>query len=245
MRRPARGVALRTDATEHQPVAPALDPLSVTALVPCHRDPPPPGLVEQVHGLVGDVLLVDDGSPDACASALAALARTHAFEVLRLPTNAGKGFALEAGIRRLLSRERPPRAVLVVDADGQHPPAAIPAFLAAAAEAELVIGDRFGDARTMPWQRRLANRTASRLLSLSVRNQVRDSQCGMRLVRGRALHEVPFPGGRYEAETSHLKRCLRAGVSVAWVPIPALYDGASSSFRSVRDGGRVLAAAVF
>ena len=226
-------------------VALPLDADSVTALVPCHRDPPQQVLVEQVRALVGGVLLIDDGSPPACASQLVRLAREHRLDLLRLPRNVGKGHALAAGIDRLLSVERPPGAVLVIDADGQHPPGVMPTFLAAAAEADLVIGDRFGNARAMPWQRRLANRTASRLLSLATRRPVPDSQCGMRLLQGRALHEVPFPPGRYESETRHLKRCIRAGVSVAWVPLPALYTGEKSSFRAIRDSARVVAAALF
>lgn len=64
----------------------------------------------------------------------------------------------------------------------------------------------------------------------------------MRLLRGRALHEVPFPGGRFESETAHLKRCLRAGVQVVWVPIPTIYEGQPSSFRPVRDALRILGA---
>jgi hypothetical protein len=96
----------------------------------------------------------------------------------------------------------------------------------------------------MPWARRLANRLASRVLGLATGHPVRDSQCGMRLLRGRALLEVAFPGGGYEAETRHLKACLRAGVPVAWVPIPAVYDGEASSFRPVRDSLRVLWAVI-
>ena len=68
---------------------------------------------------------------------------------------------------------------------------------------------------------------------------MRDTQCGMRLLRGRALHEVPPPPGGFEAETAHLKRCLRAGVPVAWVPIPAIYEGEPSSFRPLRDSARI------
>jgi hypothetical protein len=87
----------------------------------------------------------------------------------------------------------------------------------------------------MPPDRRVANSLASVILRLATGTPVRDTQCGMRLLRGRALHEMPFPGGGYEAEARHLKRCLRAGVPVAWVPIPAIYEGAPSSFRPARD----------
>ena len=40
----------------------------------------------------------------------------------------------------------------------------------------------------------------------------------------------------------HLKRCLLAGVPVEWVPIPTVYAGERSSFRSVRDTLEVLVA---
>ena len=179
--------------------------------------------------------------PAEGAADLARLAANAGVGLLRLPANSGKGHAIVAGRQHLLSRTPPPQAVVVLDSDGQHPPAAIPDLLAAGAEAELVIGDRLGG-RGMPPVRRLTNRLTSRLLSLVTGQVVPDSQCGMRLLRGRALIGVEFPGGRYEAETLHLKRCLRSGIRVAWVRIPALYAGQPSSFRSVRDGSRVLGA---
>jgi Glycosyl transferase family 2 len=194
-----------------------------------------------VRAQVGDVLLVDDGMPPDAAATLARIAAGAGVGLLRLPANSGKGHAIAAGRRHLLSRAPPPQALVVLDADGQHPPAAIPALLSAAMDAELVIGDRLGDG-AMPPLRRFTNRIASRLLALVTGHDVPDSQCGMRLMRGRALRGVEFPGGRYEAETTHLKRCLRSGIRVAWVEIPALYTGQPSSFRGVRDGTRVLRA---
>ena len=133
-------------------------------------------------------------------------------------------------------------AVLVIDADAQHPADAIPSFLEAAGDAELVIGDRFDDLRTMPTQRRLANRATRRVFQLRTGSAVRDTQNGMRLIRGRALDLLP--GGGFEAETKHLRRTLRAEVPVAWVPIPAVYGESESSFRTGRDSMRVLWAVV-
>jgi dolichol-phosphate mannosyltransferase len=210
-------------------------------LIPAHLEPPDPAFVAEVRAHVGDVLLVDDGMPAEGAAELGRLAAETGVGLLRLPANYGKGHAIAAGRRHLLGRVPAPHAVVVLDSDGQHPTSSLPALLAAAAEAELVIGDRLGDLG-MPPLRRFTNRLTSRLLGLVTGHPVPDSQCGMRLLRGRALREVEFPGGRYEAETLHLKRCLRSGVRVAWVPIPAVYGGQPSSFRSVRDGTRVLGA---
>ena len=221
-----------------------LRPPEVVGLVPCHRRPPGRKLLEGLLAHVGAVLVVDDGMPGAAARSLDALAGDVGADVLHLARNAGKGHALAAGIACLLSAPRRPGAVLVVDSDGQHDPALAPRFLEAGATAELVIGDRFGDLAAMPPIRRAANQVASLVLGAAVGAPLRDTQCGMRLLRDRALIEVAFPAGGYESETSHLKRCLRAGVPVAWVPIPAVYDGEPSSFRPFVDAARVLRAAL-
>ena len=175
----------------------------------------------------------------AVARELDALSAVTGAELVRLPRQSGKGSAVRAGIEHLEGRTA---AVLVIDADGQHPAEAIPGFLAAGREAELVIGDRFGDLAAMPRHRRAANRFTRLLFQLVTGRRVRDTQNGMRLLRGPAL--ASFPAGRYEAETKHLKWVLRDGLSVAWVPMPAIYGSESSSFRSGRDSARVLWALV-
>lgn len=208
----------------------------VWALVPCHREPPAAALLAELGERVGRVLVVDDGMPREAANRLAGA------ETLRIgEAPSGKGNAIAAGLEYMRERDHG-GAVLVVDSDGQHPVHVLEAFLAAGATAELVIGNRFADPTGMPLHRRLANFLTSILVSIAVRQRVHDSQCGMRLVRGRALHEVPFPRGGYESETLHLKACVRAGIGVAWVPIPAVYRDELSSFRALRDGRRVLRA---
>ena len=212
----------------------------VAAIVPAHREPPRRRLIAELRAVVDDVLLVDDGMPPAAAADLARLAAETESGLVRLPRNLGKGYAIATARRFLLSLDPPPEAVAVIDADGQHPVAALPGLLASSSE--LVVGDRSGDLGAMPWERRLMNRLSSRLLAALTRRHVPDSQCGMRVLRGRALHHIDFPGGRYEAETRHLKRCLREGLDVTWVAIPTVYGDQPSSFRPLRDSARVLAA---
>ena len=222
----------------------ALDPGRVWALMPCHQGGPSAELLSDLRSRVAGVLLVDDGAPPNVAAELRAFAEGDSTELLALGRNRGKGHAIAEGLRVLLARDPRPDAVILVDADGQHPPGEVPAFLRAAADADLVVGDRLGDDGAMPALRSLCNRLTSRLLELATGCPVRDSQCGMRLLRGAALHDVGFRGGRYESETDHLKRCLRSGVRVAWVPIPAIYGDERSCFRPFRDALRVLGALV-
>ena len=213
--------------------------------MPCHREPPAADLVARVLAQLPHLLFVGDGMPPAAARQLDRLASASVVEVLHLPRRSGKGHAIAAGLAALQNGPAPPKAVLIVDADGQHPPELIPDFLAASSAADLVIGNRFADhSGGMPIVRHVSNRFSSAVVSLTSGAFVPDSQCGMRLLHRQALSGVRFPGGGMDSETRHLKRCLRAGVTVTWVPIPAIYRGQRSSFRTVRDSVAVMRAAI-
>ena len=218
-------------------------PRRVAAVIPCYSSRRFEAVVSETLRHVDEVVLVDDGAPPDVSAALRAIDSPQ-VRLVRLEKNSGKGDSLAAGAALLLAEEQPPDAVVTVDSDGQHPPSRIPSFVEAARFADVVIGDRSGDRSGMPLVRRFTNSFSTGLLRVATRRLLRDSQCGMRLYRTEALRRVPLPPGRYEAETRHLKQALRAGLELAWVPIPAIYDGAVSSFRPVRDSTRVLVAAL-
>ena len=207
---------------------------SVAAVMPSYNDVPAPALVRSVLEHVDRLVLVDDGSSPEVGRELDGLAADFDLALVRLPARGGTGTAIRAGVDHVRGDAA---AVIVVDADGQHPPTAIPEFLAAAHDAELVVGDRFSDLESMPRHRRAANRITRRLFELATRRHVRDTQNGMRLMRGRALETVR--SGGYEAETAHLRRLLLEGRPIAWVPMRAIYGAERSSFRPLRDGARV------
>jgi membrane-associated phospholipid phosphatase/predicted MFS family arabinose efflux permease len=230
--------------------APLVDPLAIPerfplppdrvwAVMPSHDDVPDPSLVQSVLARVGGLTIVDDGSSPATALELDRIASDPSVDLVRLPGRRGKGTALKAGIATALARSPRPQAVLLIDADGQHPPESIEALNDAGAE--LAIGDRFGNLDAMPAHRRAANLISRGVLELATGRHVRDTQSGMRLLRGRAL-ALPLEGNGYEAESRQLKAALVNDLDVAWVPIPAIYGGERSSFRPVRDSARVLAA---
>ena len=219
-------------------------PTRVAAVVPCHNTDGAAAVVQGALPYVEEVVLVDDGTPEEEAAVLATIGDWPRVTLVRLAANAGKGDAVAAGAAVLLARPEPPDALIVVDADGQHPPDRIPDFVTAAAHADVVIGDRRADRSAMPWTRRCTNAISSVLLTLVTGRRMLDSQCGMRLYRVESLGRAPLPPGRYEAETRHLRVALREGLDVAWVPIPAIYEGEPSSFRPVADTWRVLASIV-
>lgn len=175
------------------------------------------------------VLVVDDGSSDDTAERAAAAGA----DVLRQVPNQGKGAALRAGFHRAL--ELGSEAVLTLDADGQHDPAEIPAFLGIHADrgSDLVIGAR--DYRRMPPVRRLSNTLGRWILSAALGQHVRDNQSGYRLI-GRRLLEAVLESSEhgFEFEVEMLVICIRRHYRLDWVPIRTIYAGETSHIRSGR-----------
>lgn len=196
-----------------------------TALVPAHnealtiRD-----IVAEVRDRVDRVIVIDDGSNDGTADLLAGLDVT----VVRHETNAGKGQRLLEGLALAFSEGA--EQVLTLDADGQHDPASIDAFLNAAAAnpGNLVIGDRFAQKARMPLYRALANAFGSFFISWACVQQIRDAQCGMRIYPSRFQRDVRIPAnqiGRFKFETAALLYAAKAGIQLTMVPMDARYEG--------------------
>ena len=113
------------------------------------------------------ILFVDDNSPDGTCVILDELAADHpAIHVLHRRDKGGLGPAYVAGFRWAL--ERSYDYVFEMDADFSHDPADIPRFLAAAAEADLVLGSRYiGGIRIINWP--LARLILSKAAAIYVR----------------------------------------------------------------------------
>ncbi|HEX5979866.1 MAG TPA: MFS transporter, partial [Thermoleophilaceae bacterium] len=234
----SRGLRLPTRgrAAARTPLGPR--PAAVAAVIPVFASERAVEVARATLRHVDELVLVDDGAPPAIAASLEALRDDDRVRILRLGENAGKGSAVAAGAELLLSDARPPDAVVVLDSDGQHDPDRIPAFIEAAREADVVIGNR-RDRSTMPMIRRVANMSASLTLLAASRAWIPDTQNGMRLFTTALLKDVALPEGGYDAESRHLRALLRGGHTVASVEIPTIYDGEPSHFRPVRDTLRV------
>lgn len=172
------------------------------------------------------VLVVNDGSTDDTA----AVARTYGAQLLSLRPNQGKGAALKAGFRRAISDGH--AAAITLDADGQHDPAEIPAFLQgyAAGGADLIIGER--DFSQIPFIRRLANTLGRLSFSWAAGQPIRDNQSGYRLLSRRMMEaslESDEQGFQFEVETILL--CIERGYTLDWVPIRTIYTGGGSHIR--------------
>lgn len=192
-------------------------------------------IVRRTARHLGRIIVVDDGSTDGSAEALAGLA----VEILRLPGNRGKGEALLRGIEAARAAEAD--YVVTLDADGQHPPECLPDFLHALAPDRIAVGSRIPDPRSTPGARLRANRVANFFISWAAGHWIPDTQCGFRAYPVRVFDRIRLKHGRrsgFVFESEILIEACRNGFRVTPVPVPALYASVlqrPSHFRPVFD----------
>lgn len=203
-----------------------------------------PALAEVVAGIraVADVPLwvVDDGSTDGCCDNLPGGVR-----VLTHAANRGKGAALKTAFVAALRDGY--RSVGTLDADGQHPPSMVPAFVSAAEREPdaLLLGVRLEIEDRAPWPSRHGNRVSRILVNKLLGRDLPDVQCGMRVYPADFLRAMTASGDRYEFETEALLEAGRLGVPILALPIPTHYgDERRTHFRRGADSFRVLRALV-
>lgn len=210
--------------------------MRAAAVIPAFRERERVGAVvagARRHLPEGAVLVIDDGSADGTAEA----AERAGARVFRQAVNAGKGAALRRGYEEALAMGFD--AVVFLDADGQHDPASIPAFLHAAEEGgDLVLGTRMGAVGSMPPLRLWTNRFTSWVVSRLAGWRVTDSQCGYRLAHARLLLTLDLRGARYDAESEMVVKAGRRGFRIVEIPIETIYGGETSKIRPLVDSGR-------
>ena len=205
----------------------------ILALIPAYNEAE--RIVPVIQGAMEHlpVLVVDDGSRDATSQ----LALDCGAEVLRLEPNQGKGAALKAGFRRAV--EQGFKAVVTLDADGQHDTAEIPVFLHAweTKGSDMIIGVR--DFSKMPFPRRYSNPVGQWLFNWAVGRFVPDNQSGYRLFSRRLMEaSLDSPVGGFEFEVEIIVICIQHGYSLSGVPIRTIYAGEGSHITPVRHVGR-------
>lgn len=177
----------------------------------------------------GPVIVVDDGSSDGTA---AALADRDDIEVVTHPANIGYGRALIDGFARALADGAD--AVVTMDCDGQHEPEHIPEFLAALGDCDLASGSRYlADSEvlgTAPPSRQDVNRRITSAINEVTGWSLTDAFCGFKAYRASALRAMRLTEPGYAMPLELWAQAYRAGLCVIELPVARIYFDGDRSF---------------
>jgi dolichol-phosphate mannosyltransferase len=169
--------------------------------------------------LHGELVIVDDSSPDGTGALAEELAARHTMRVLHRPGKLGLGTAVIDGFNDATAP-----VVGVIDADMSHPPSLVPRLYAAMrnASADVVVASRYvpgGGTRNWP-RSRLA---MSRLACLLARGltPVRDATSGFFLIRRDLARAVRISAGGFKICLELLVRGHPASI----VEVPYVFAG--------------------
>jgi dolichol-phosphate mannosyltransferase len=171
-----------------------------------------------------DILIIDDGSPDGTGEVADDLARAEPrIAVVHRDYKQGVASAHILGFRHAL--EHGYEWVVEMDADFSHPPAKVPDLLAAAVDADIVVGSRSvpgGRIIGRSWIRDLLTRCGSAYARVVLGLEVRDCTGGFRCTRRSALESIDLDrvfssGYGFQFELNHA--WSRAGFTFAELPI--------------------------
>ncbi len=194
------------------------------------------GLIGRIQALGLDAIIIDDGSVDNTVR----IAKTAGAKVLANQKNMGKGASLIKGYNFALQEGFD--AVISMDGDGQHSCDDLEAFIrkAQSCPSVLIVGNRMGSAKGMPFLRVVTNWLMSKFISLLVRQEIPDTQCGYRLAKKELLSRIDLSSSKYEIESEVLLKAAHLGFKIESIPVKTIYSGQKSRINPLTDTLRFL-----
>jgi glycosyltransferase involved in cell wall biosynthesis len=211
-------------------------PPSVSIIIPAYGEEAVIGsVVEKIHDVMNasgrsyEIIVVDDGSDDGTVEN----ARNAGARVIAHPYNIGNGAAVKTGIRNAQGKY-----LLMIDGDGQHDPKDIPRLLEKLDTYDMVVGARTAQSQQSP-QRRLVNNIYNLCATYVCKRKIEDLTSGFRAIKTeiarRFLYMLP---NTFSYPTTLTLAIVRAGHSLAYVPIETKWRKGKSKIKPLQDGSR-------
>ncbi|MBI4153091.1 glycosyltransferase family 2 protein [Candidatus Woesearchaeota archaeon] len=164
----------------------------------------------------GTVVVVDDGSDDNTSG----IAEKAGAIVLHHIVNIGKGGALKTGCDFALMHGAD--RIVAIDADAQHDPRQIPAFLSSLETHDIVFGYRTFS-KNMPRVLQFGNSFINLVASLLYHVSLHDTQCGYRAFTAAAYKKLRWTAHDYSVESEMVSNTGKKKLCYAQVPIKTIY----------------------
>ncbi len=200
-------------------------PPPISVVVPCFNEE---GAIRSIlsrlqtiiREIGGEIVVVDDGSTDGTAEILDEIEQQESNEdlmvrVVHHSRNQGYGAAIKSGVRRAHHQW-----IVITDADGTYPNDRIPDLVAAASDADMVVGARTEGNDGQPLLRRLAKSILRAHCSWLVGEPIPDMNSGLRIFRKSIFENFAkiLPDG-FSLTTTITVAMMRSRYRVVFLPI--------------------------
>jgi len=189
-----------------------------------------------------EIVVVDDGSTDGTSQILAAL-EDSTVQVVRHPTNLGKGAAIRTGLSHVRGD-----LILIQDGDLEYDPEDWPRLLRPMlrGRAQVVYGSRFsGEGGSMAASDWVGNRFLSLATNLLFNTSLSDMECGYKLFSREVLDGITIDSDRFDFEPEITAKVLRRGYRIYEVPVSYSGRGTTEGRKfHWRDGVRAMSTLV-
>ena len=192
---------------------------------------------------VDEVIVVNDGSADATAMIATACGATVVYH----EQNMGYGAAIRTCFET--ARKMQARAMVIIDADGQHDPVEIAQVLQPVLdhEADVSIGSRFieGHKAKIPFYRTVGMKVLDLFTNQAGGVNFTDTQSGFRAYSNNAINKIKINNTGMSAGSEILLQVKEHGLRIKEVPITCRDDiGDTSTHNPVVHGLKVLASII-
>ncbi len=171
------------------------------------------------------ILIIDDGS-------FPKLNINKNITLIRNDENMGKGFTLKKGFEWGI--ENGFEFAITIDADGQHSPKLINDFFQLNDDVEFGFGCR-DFTNKMPFHRKLSNLITSKLISLRISKDIKDSQCGFRRYKLSSLSNFELKENGFQFESEIILKIINKNTKIEHILIPTIYAEEKSSINNIKD----------
>jgi glycosyltransferase involved in cell wall biosynthesis len=195
-----------------------------------------PGLMPRIKKFLSlsRVIVVDDGSKNEIAGFL-----PKKILVARHRVNLGKGMALKTGCE--LAIKLGAKRIVLMDADGQHDPKEIPAFVGELDKGYKVVFGVRERAKCMPRWRVAGNWILSRLVEVMFGLKLHDVWCGYRAFESQIYKKIVWKSADYSADVEMAVNVGKAGLKHRELVVGTIYlDKLSTTGTTINDGIKLL-----
>ncbi|XOF32599.1 MAG: glycosyltransferase family 2 protein [Candidatus Electrothrix sp. YB6] len=160
------------------------------------------------------LIFIDNASTD---NSLEIIENFKEVTIIRHETNQGYGASLRDGIRAARAGK-----IIIIDADCEYPPEAIPLLVQELDRHEVVYTSRFLDDRNrdrMGYMKMLGNKIISGAFNLLFRQQVTDLYTGSKGFRRQVVSGLPMERNGFEHVLEVAARLAKKGITIHEIPV--------------------------